>query len=213
MGKKTNGDTSGGFITKKKIFASVVALTVITVGALFFYFSIYEEPKMPDLPRWVLEPYVGIGTVGSARIGAAGFQFAKIEATTNARDELSRLIHIKIRNIVKNFVSKTGLGEDQAVDELIVKVQKSLKNIDLSGAVVKKMYVGDEGKNIKKMYLLFVADPAMLTKLSSAIDSAIYTYYTESENISDNMLKKFKAAYESNELSDELSKNLASPEH
>ena len=95
------------------------------------------DPCLKGAPSWVLNPQVEgskIAAVGSARIGKAGLQFARTEALANARDELARMIEVRVKNMVKNFMQVTGIGDAETVDRVSVQVSKQVAYQTISGS-------------------------------------------------------------------------------
>ncbi len=96
-----------------------------------------EDPCLKGAPSWVLNPEVKgskVAAVGSARIGKAGLQFARTEALANARDELARMIEIRVKNMVKNFMQVTGVGDAETVDRVSVQVSKQVAYQTIRGS-------------------------------------------------------------------------------
>ncbi|RLJ70626.1 LPP20 lipoprotein [Hydrogenivirga caldilitoris] len=95
------------------------------------------DPCLKDAPAWVLNPQVEgskVAAVGSAKIGKAGLQFARTEALANARDELARMIEIRVKNMVKNFMQVTGVGDAETVDRVSVQVSKQVAYQTIRGS-------------------------------------------------------------------------------
>ena len=114
--------------------------------------------EFANAPKWVLNPEMegGLAAVGSAKIGAAGIQFARTEALANARDELARMLSVKVKNMVKNFTQQIGVGDDQTVDKVSVQVSKQVTAQVLNGSRQKDMWISPSGE----LYVLVVLDPA-----------------------------------------------------
>jgi len=119
-----------------------------------------EEPKLAKefahAPKWVLNPSVekGLVAAGSARIGKAGMQFARTEAMANARDELARMLSVKVKNMVKNFAQVTGIGDDETVDRVSSQVSKQVTFEVLTGSRQKDLWISPGGD----LYMLVVID-------------------------------------------------------
>ncbi len=114
--------------------------------------------EFANAPKWVLSPEMegGLAAVGSAKIGKAGIQFARTEALANARDELARILTVKVKNMVKNFTQQIGVGDEQTVDKVSAQVSKQVTSTVLQGSRQKDMWISPSGE----LYVLVVLDPA-----------------------------------------------------
>ncbi|HCW92842.1 MAG TPA: hypothetical protein DHM44_04090 [Flexistipes sinusarabici] len=108
-------------------------------------------------PSWVINPSMegSITGLGSAKIGAAGMQFARTEAIAVARDEIARTISVKVKNMFKNFTQATGVGDEETVDRVAVNVSKQVASQTLSGSVPTKTWVSP----CNEYYTLVVLNP------------------------------------------------------
>lgn len=97
--------------------------------------------EFANAPKWVLDSSAekGLGAVGSAKAGKAGMQFARTEALANGRDELARMISVKVSNMIKSFSQVTGVEDDQAIDKVSSQVSKQITSEVLSGSRQKDM--------------------------------------------------------------------------
>jgi len=121
------------------------------------------ENEFKNAPAWVLNPESigGLAAVGSAKIGKAGIQFARVEALANARDELARQISVKVKNMVKNFTQVTGVGDEESVDKVSVQVSKQITSQALQGSRQKDMWISPSGT----LYVLVIVDPESVKEL------------------------------------------------
>lgn len=151
-----------------------LAVAVIVSASLFLASCGEKKPAQPqqpakvqnqqwanefaNAPRWVLNPEMegGLAAVGSAKIGKAGIQFARTEAMANARDELARMLSVKVKNMVKNFTQQIGVGDEQTVDKVSAQVSKQVTSQVLNGSRQKDMWISPSGE----LYVLVVLDPA-----------------------------------------------------
>jgi len=115
------------------------------------------KQEFANAPQWVLNPNVegGLAAVGSAKIGPAGIQFARTEALANARDELARMLTVKVKNMIKNFTQTTGIGDETTVDKVSAQVSKQVTSQVLNGSKQKDMWISPSGE----LYVLVVLDP------------------------------------------------------
>jgi uncharacterized membrane protein len=149
-------------------------------------------------PTWVLESGIegGISAVGSAKIGAAGMNFAKTEATANGRDDLARQIQVNVSNMLKNFTQTTGVGNQQTVDKVVANVSKQLAKQDLSGSKVSKLWISKSGT----LYVLVVMqDPS---KVTAAINETVKTSFKNDQAL----WQQFQAKKAQDELDASLNK-------
>ncbi|WP_457640346.1 LPP20 family lipoprotein [Persephonella sp.] len=115
------------------------------------------KKEFANAPQWVLNPQVegALAAVGSAKIGPAGMQFARTEALANARDEIARMLQIKVKNMIKNFTQVTGIGDQQTVDKVSAQVSKQVASQVLTGSQQREMWISPSGE----LYVLVVLDP------------------------------------------------------
>ena len=80
-----------------------------------------QEPARPSAlqgaPAWVFDPSVegGIAAVGSAPMSKAGLQFARTQAIANGRDELARIISVKVNNMLKELAERKGTTKTEII--------------------------------------------------------------------------------------------------
>ena len=102
----------------KKVFLSILCASLLIIGCSSKYQlgegassiedSALEANNLVNAPSWVLNGgREGLSAIGSADITKAGLQFARNEALALARDELSRIISVKIEGLVSNAVSQS----------------------------------------------------------------------------------------------------------
>ncbi|TYB33731.1 MAG: hypothetical protein FXF49_04815 [Flexistipes sinusarabici] len=144
---------------KKALYAAMV-LTILSFFAAGCAKKTPEPPQhscLEGAPGWVINPNMegGLTGLGSAKIGAAGMQFARTEAIAVARDEIARTISVKVKNMFKNFTQATGVGDEETVDRVAANVSKQVANQTLSGTVPTKVWISP----CKEYYTLVVLDP------------------------------------------------------
>ncbi|MCP3925931.1 MAG: hypothetical protein GY714_25480 [Desulfobacterales bacterium] len=151
--------------------------TVLMLSSLLLVGCGDSKPES-DLPDWVDNPSLegGISASGSAKIGAAGRNFAKTEASAQARDEIARQLGVKVKNMVKNFVQVSGVGDDQAVDKATSQVSKQVTSQLLNGSKITKVFV-DKTAKPKELYVLVVLDPASIANAKAAMKAAVKTSF------------------------------------
>lgn len=154
--------------------------------------------EFADAPAWVSEAGIegAISAVGSAKIGSAGMNFAKTEATGNGRDDLARQIQVNVSNMLKNFTQTTGVGDQQTVDKVVANVSKQLAKQDLSGSKVSKQWISKSGT----LYVLVVMqDPS---KVTAAVKDAVKTSFKNDQAL----WQQFQAKKAQDELDASLDK-------
>jgi len=129
-----------------------------------------KEPQvagMAGAPMWVLDPTVegGIAAVGSAQQSPGGFQFQKTEALANARDELARILSVKVTNMVKNFSQSTGVGDAQTFEKVAQQVSKQVASQTLSGSRQKSLWINPANNEV---FILVVLDPEAVKAAAKA---------------------------------------------
>ena len=111
-------------------------------------------------PDWVVVSGEGenLSAVGVAVIGKSGLQYARIEATAAARDEMARTLSIKVNNMFKTFNQTTGLGDDQSIDRVTVNVSKQLSSQTISGS----KQIGSWVSQCAELYVLVALDETLV---------------------------------------------------
>ncbi len=161
-----------------------------------------EDPCFKGAPQWVLNPQVEgskIAAVGSAKLGRAGFQFARTEALANARDELARMIEIRVKNMIKNFMQVTGVGDAETVDRVSVQVSKQVAYQTIRGSKQVAMWRSPCGE----LFVLVGVDPEMVkdfikTQLETSLknEQALWQMYQAKkahEELEREIEKEFKS--------------------
>jgi hypothetical protein len=116
-----------------------------------------SNSSLDGAPNWVLDPssIAGVCAVGSAAHSLGGIQFQRNEAMANGRDELARMITVKVKNGFNNFAEQTGVGDSQTFDKVTKDVSQQLAKQTLNGSRQKDMWISQDGT----MYLLVILDP------------------------------------------------------
>ncbi len=130
------------------------------------------QQEFANAPSWVLNPQSAgkLVAVGSAKVGPAGMQFAREEALAAARDELARMMSVRVKNMVKRFMQTTGVGDAQAVDHVSASVSKQVANQVLSGSRQKDLWISPSGE----LYVLVELDPEFAkTTIANAIRTSM----------------------------------------
>jgi hypothetical protein len=125
-------------------------------------------------PDWVL---IGgeadrLRSVGAAQITKQGIQFARTKAMVNARDEMARMISVKVNNILKDFTQITGIGDDETVDRVTTSVAKQLASWAISGTTQRVMWQSP----CNELYVQIAADPDAVKKFLKSSITASYRY-------------------------------------
>ena len=181
----------------------LTCVPMMIIGCVATKNEIKEQPKVQEkglakefanAPVWVLNPSVekGLAALGSAKIGNAGMQFARTEALANGRDELARIMSVKVSNMVKNFSQATGLGNSQTVDKVASQVSKQIASEVLSGSRQKDMWVSPSGD----VYILVVVAISLIKQTvkdgieSSYKNDAALGQQWQAKNAQDELSKK-----------------------
>lgn len=99
-------------------------------------------------PGWICDepvPGVDVSTVGSHPKTAAGYQFAKTQAATQARAELARQMQAKVSSLIKNWSETTGVGESETVDTVSSATTKLISSETLIGSRIYKSITAPDG--------------------------------------------------------------------
>lgn len=115
------------------------------------------NPTLEGAPTWVLDPgsVKGLAAVGSAQKSPGGIQFQRNEAMATGRDELARMISIRVSNSFKNFNRSTGVGDAQTFDKVTEDVSKQVAKETLNGSHQKDLWVAPDGT----LFVLVSLDP------------------------------------------------------
>jgi hypothetical protein len=147
---------------KKQLLKAVVLMSLVAlIAACAPKQTPVSDTGMPDeykdAPAWVFNPDVegGVSAVGTAKIGKAGFAFARNEALADGRDQLARQMSIKVQNMVKNFTQATGLGDDETVDRVSSQVSRQVANQTLNGSKMRSMWRAPNGE----LFVWMILDP------------------------------------------------------
>lgn len=124
-----------------------------------------DSPNDPA-PDWICnEPVDGVAVwaVGVSEKSAAGHNFMKNMAATDARMQLTQSMKVHVQNMVKQYVETTGAADTEAVDKVNTSVTKQITDESLVGTKVFQTRTSPNGA----LYVLLGMDPsvaAMATK-------------------------------------------------
>lgn len=97
------------------------------------------KAKMQDIPEWYLNPPKAEDVIYEAGDAAKqSMALAKEAADARARDGISRVIEVKVSNMLKNFMQESGLGEEAEALEFTSSVSKQVANTVLRGCRISK---------------------------------------------------------------------------
>ena len=107
----------------------------------------YSNPSLDGAPGWVLDPTStpGIVAIGSAALGLGGVQFQRTEAMAAGRDELARILSLKVKNSLENFARQTGIGDSQTFDKVTKDTSRQLAKETLNGSRQKDLWLAQDG--------------------------------------------------------------------
>ena len=140
---------------KKQLMAISFGLAMILTGCGV------TQPSTPtceidgaEAPNWVCDGGAnmegGIVAVGSAEKSPLGISFQRQEAMAAARDEIARQISLKVKNMMKTYMSSTGTGDNQTAERVATSVSKQLASQVLRGSRLLKTWISPKGT----MYVL-----------------------------------------------------------
>lgn len=124
----------------------------------------YVNPALEGAPAWVLDPssVPGLAAVGSAQRGLGGLQFQRNEAMASGRDELARMLSLRVKNSFENFAQQTGVADSQTFDKVTKDVSKQLANETLTGSKQKDLWLAPDGT----MWILVALDPKSVSEVA-----------------------------------------------
>jgi ribosomal protein S20 len=122
------------------------------------------DPCFQGAPAWVINPQVegAVAAAGSAKKSAGGMQFTRDAAMANARSEISRVLEVKVKTMMKDFTQVTGVGDAQTVDKVTSSVSKQVSSQTLQGTMQKDAWFSPCGE----LYVLVVLDSAKVKSLT-----------------------------------------------
>ena len=125
--------------------------------------------NLVDAPSWVLNGgRDGLSAIGSASITKAGLQFARNEALAMARDELSRMISIKVEGLVSNAVSQAvgNNAYDSEVEKYSEQITRQIVSQSITGSKQMDTWITPDGSQI---YVLVEQDERLSDKVQKNI--------------------------------------------
>lgn len=160
------------------------------------------DQKLAKAPKWVFLPESddGLAAYGYSRITKAGLNFARVEALSNARDELARILKLKVKNMVKNFTEATGIENSEAIDRVSTQVSKQVANESLQGSKQKDMWISPDNE----LFVLVVIDKHTV---SQYIKNSVTTSFKNEDAIWQQV--QAKKSYE--DLQKEVDKEMDKP--
>lgn len=127
---------------------------------------VFPDSPNDHAPSWICnEPVDGVAVwaVGVAEKSAAGHNFMKNMAATDARMQLAQSMKVHVQNMVKQYVETTGAADAETVDKVNTSVTKQITDESLVGTKVFQTRTSPNGA----LYVLLGMDPsvaAMATK-------------------------------------------------
>lgn len=166
---------------KKTYGKMVIFIAIISAGVLFTACgskSVAESKNdKPDqieqsdnYPEWFLNPPKSADTIYA--IGIASKQTMQLSldiATSSARDEIARVVGVKVSNMVKNFMEQSGVNNESEYTEFSQTVSKQLADNTLSGSQRDKVFI-DKATSPNTVYVLVRLN---LADMSGAIDELV----------------------------------------
>lgn len=145
----------------KKLILLLAAMSLLMVGCIGGKPKTeLADPCFKDAPQWVINPQVegAIAAAGSAKKSAGGMQFTRDAAMANARSEISRVIEVKVKTMMKDFTQVTGVGDAETVDKVTSSVSKQVSSQVLKGTMQKDAWFSP----CSELYVLVVLDPTQV---------------------------------------------------
>lgn len=155
----------------------LVALVMVVTGSMYGcggnkqVKSEEMQGEFAGAPSWVLDPSdpKNLSAMGSAPMSKAGLQYTKNNAIAAARDELARIMGVKVNNLVKNFTQATGIGDDEVVDRVSSQVSKQVASQTIIGSQQKDIWISSSNT----VYVYMVVDGAgVAQKVKDAVQSS-----------------------------------------
>lgn len=103
-----------------------------------------KKVSKSNVPDWFLNPpkagdkLYGIGSAKKQNV-----QLAKEISETRAKKEIAQALSQKVQNLMKDFMSESGLGETAEATEFTQSITKTITDIDLEGCTIEKREIID----------------------------------------------------------------------
>jgi hypothetical protein len=157
----------------KKI--GVIAITGLTVVVFSCGGSAPQQQQKPvvedqssNYPDWFLNPPKAADAIFAIGIAQkATMQLSMDIATSSARDEVARVVGVKVSNMVKNFMEQAGVNEESQYTEFSSTVSKQIADNTISGSQRDKMYID----NTTTPHTVYVLVKLNLADMSGSIDA------------------------------------------
>lgn len=107
-----------------------------------------NEPALPDLPEWLMNPFVEDGLAAATCVNFSGdFETDRLEAVNAARNDLAKQIDVKVAAMEKVYREKTTEGANSKSGALFKTVARTLTEARLQGARPRKQqFISIDGK-------------------------------------------------------------------
>jgi hypothetical protein len=160
------------------------------------------DQKLSKAPKWVFKPEYedSLASYGYSKITKAGLNFARVEALSNARDELARILKLKVKNMVKNFTEATGIDDSEAIDRVSTQVSKQVANEVLQGSKQKDMWISPENE-------LFVLVAIDKNAVSQYVKNSVATSFKNEQAVWQQIQAKKSYEELQNEIDKEMNQN------
>ena len=149
-------------------------------------------------PQWIcnnVDTNSTIYEMGFAPKSHLGLSFEKNEAMAQARDELSRRIIVKVKNMIKTYLSSTGIKNNQTAEKVVTQVSKQLSKTTINGSKLKTFWISPKGD----IYVLVGMNKSNLT---NRVSNAVKTTFHNDEAL----WQEFRAKKAQEELDVEIQK-------
>lgn len=136
-----------------------------------------EKVAALDLPDWFLSP-----PIATDALYAAGFskksnpQMALTTAADWARQELARVISVKVSTLTKQFLEEAGVGDVTQATEFSQVVSKSLASNTISGSKIEKQELKAAGNKYAAYVLVRLAMEDMGGKIDEIVKANAAAY-------------------------------------
>ena len=136
-----------------------------------------SKKKKADVPVWFMAPPTAedaIYAVGYAK--KENMQLAMDTAKNRARDEISRVIGVKVSNMIKDFLEEAGVSGNSVSTEYTSSVSKSVSSNFLSGSKLEQqdLYeIDSDDDGNPNAYEAFALMKVSLKDMSSKIDEVM----------------------------------------
>jgi hypothetical protein len=170
-------------------------------------------------PSWFLNPPEKDGYLYAVGVAQKqNPQLAREASSARARNEIARVLEVRVATMTKDFLEEAGVGETSQATEFTQSVSKQISDQTISGSKVKENYIDDttDPDTFYTLIELNLADLSGYMDDMVSVNNAAYAkldanmsledLVDELKSIKENRLKTPEIAYDEEDLADKIKK-------